>query len=114
MVALNGDIVNADVAYMPKPIDIVAGRDIIGLNADIEQFDANNLSLIQAGRDIVYPFPRDPLSGGLLSDLSSIVVEGPGRLAIEAGRNITVGTSAGITAEGNISNPTLSAPMHSR
>ncbi len=109
IVASAGDIVNANITYMPKPIDIVAGRDITGLSADIEQFDPTQLSLISAGRDISYPFPRDPLSGVLLPDFSGVVVEGSGRLAVEAGRNINLGTSAGITAAGNLSNPSLSA-----
>ncbi len=64
--------------------------------------------MISAGRDIIYPTPRTQT--GLLSvNFRSVDVGGPGQLQVSAGRDITLGTAAGITSDGNFYNAVLPA-----
>lgn len=93
--------------FFAKPLDVIAGRDIVDLGAFIQQFSAANVSAISAGRDVTYPTPRIPT--GLSTNLRSVDVSGPGELEISAGRDISLGTSAGITSDGNLYNPALPA-----
>jgi hypothetical protein len=110
VVALTGDVVNAYFPYVSKPLHVVAGRDITGLNFDVENLDAGSLSLVSAGRDINYPSPRDPLTGVFLPATGGgLLIEGGGRSALEAGRNINLGTAQGVTSAGNLFNPQLPA-----
>ena len=66
------------------------------------------MTSISAGRDIVYPFVRDN-SGNIQPSLAQITLNGPGQLQVSAGRNLNLGTSAGITTDGNLVNPNLPA-----
>jgi filamentous hemagglutinin len=106
IVALNGDISNGVIAFVPKPVHVVAGRDITELALTAENIAATDISIISAGRDITYASPRD-INGILTPESQSIVLEGPGSLLIEAGRNINLGTSSGITTAGNLYNPAI-------
>jgi len=115
IVALNGDIslqpnnTNATLSLdFSKPVDIVAGRDIVDLGLDVQHFAPDNVSVISAGRDIVEPSGRTP-SGQFAANLRNIFVDGPGYLSVSAGRNINLGTSGGIVSEGNIHNAALPA-----
>ena len=110
IVANSGDISDADLIYIPKPIHIVAGGDITNLNLQDEQLSAADLSVISAGGNIVFQPIRDPVIGSLLADNGhGIVIEGPGSLLMTAGGNINLGTSAGITTAGDLFNPALPA-----
>ena len=113
IVGLSGDIsllpsnaVNQSLMFFAKPLDVVAGRDIVDLGVLIQQFSGANVSTISAGRDIVYPAPRT-VTGQLSSNSRQVDVSGPGLLNITAGRNLNLGTSAGITSDGNLLNPAL-------
>ena len=105
IVASTGSINNAHLLFVPKPIHVVAGQDIAGLTLRAENLDANSLSIISAARDFTYTFPRDPISGVLQVTPNNILMEGPGSLLIEAGRNVNLGTSGGVTTVGNLYNP---------
>jgi filamentous hemagglutinin len=110
IVSLTGDITSANFIYVPKPIDIVAGGNITNLSLDVEQFDPKSLSVIQAGGNISYDLPRNPLTGDLQSQSGvGIVVEGPGQVLVQAGGNINLGTSPGISTVGGLANPALPA-----
>src|SRR5208282_1861106 len=108
VVALDGSIEDGFFSYVPKSIHLIAGQDISELTLTAQNIDSTDLSIISAGQDISYASPRD-VNGILTPEGESIVLEGPGSLLIEAGRNINLGTSEGITTVGNLYNPTLAA-----
>jgi hypothetical protein len=108
VVALNGNITDGYLSYIPKPVDLIAGQDITELTLNVQNLSSTDISVISAGRDITYASPRD-VDGILTPESQSIVVAGPGSLLVEAGRNIDLGTSTGITTVGNLENPALAA-----
>ncbi|SAI68431.1 Heme:hemopexin utilization protein A [Bordetella ansorpii] len=62
-----------------KPFEVIAGRDIVGTGSTPSVFannGANDITVFQAGRDILY---------------QSIVIAGPGLLDVRAGRNMNQG-----------------------
>ncbi|MGJ7524741.1 filamentous haemagglutinin family protein [Variovorax sp. GB1P17] len=67
------------------PARIRAGRDIVGTDALIVNNDPRDVSLIQAGRDILY---------------ANVRVAGPGALEISAGRHITQDDRASVVSKG--------------
>jgi hypothetical protein len=110
IVALTGDVNfgGSRLAYIPKPLHLIAGRDINDPWVNVENLDDASLSLVAAGRDIRETIGRDA-TGRILVAASGFNIEGPGELAIEAGGSIDLGASAGVTTLGNISNPALPA-----
>lgn len=113
IVALTGDIAlepnspnQSSALYISKPIDIIAGRDIIDLGLLDQQFAADNVSTVSAGRDILETSGRT-LSGQLQPNQRTIEVDGPGYLTVQAGRDINLGTSGGIVSGGNLHNTAL-------
>ncbi len=106
VVALDGNVSDAVLAYIPKPIHVIAGQDISELTLQADNLVSTDLSIVSAGRDISYASPRDA-NGVLTPNTESIVIEGPGSLLVEAGRNVNLGVSEGITTEGNLNNPAL-------
>ncbi|QFZ84924.1 filamentous hemagglutinin N-terminal domain-containing protein [Variovorax paradoxus] len=67
------------------PARIRAGRDIVGTEALIVNNDPRDVSLIEAGRDILY---------------ANVQVAGPGALEISAGRHITQDDRASVVSRG--------------
>ncbi|QNK66562.1 filamentous haemagglutinin family protein [Variovorax sp. PAMC26660] len=67
------------------PARIRAGRDIVGTDALIVNNDPRDVSLIQAGRDILY---------------ANVRVAGPGALEMSAGRHITQDDRASVVSQG--------------
>jgi hypothetical protein len=112
IVGLTGDVTvqnrpgNTGILILAKPVDVVAGQDIVDLSLTVQQFSDANVSNIVAGRDVTYPETRGP-NGALLQNAAAIEVDGPGRLAVQAGRDVNLGTSGGITSVGNLFNPAL-------
>jgi hypothetical protein len=92
------DIVNIAL-QVPKPAEIIAGRDISDLQYEGQNLNTGDLTLVSAGRDVV-----DGINGG---SEGMIQVGGPGRLDVLAGRNVDLGFSSGITTVGNTTNPNL-------
>jgi Filamentous haemagglutinin family outer membrane protein len=83
-----------------RPVRVLAGEDLsLGAAGRIVvQHQANvgapsELSLVQAGRDVI--------GGTALSNGAGIEIGGPGDLVVLAGRDVDLGTSRGITATGN-------------
>ena len=68
----------------------------------MENHDANTVSTVRAGRDIVYTNKLDPFYGTVLSNPQRLAVSGPGRFEVLAGRNIDLGGSNGILSRGNL------------
>ena len=94
--------------YLTKQARIYAGRDLNTLTLEIQHANESDVSLLQAGRDIVQPLNR--LASGqfnFLPEEQFLRVTGPGRLDVIAGRDIDLGTSPGIESLGNILNPAL-------
>lgn len=108
VVALNGDVSDAFLSYVPKPVDVFAGGNISELTLQAVNLGAADLSVISAGGNITYASPRD-VNGVLTPESQAISIQGPGSLLIEAGGNINLGTSSGVTTVGNLFNPDLPA-----
>ncbi|MES5482985.1 filamentous hemagglutinin family protein [Bradyrhizobium sp. INPA03-11B] len=75
-----------------KPFEVIAGRDIVGTGPVASVFlnnRPNDISLMQAGRDIFY---------------QSVIVAGPGLLQLQAGRNLYQGYYGSLVSVGDIVN----------
>ncbi|MBC7731782.1 MAG: filamentous hemagglutinin family protein, partial [Bacteriovorax sp.] len=100
IVAGDGDIASTDAMNIVKPIRLLAGRDVsVAQTITVQHQAADELSLIQAGRDVVFT--------GYSPDPTSFKVYGPGNLVTIAGRNIELNTSGGFGALGNRENAAL-------
>jgi hypothetical protein len=86
-----------------KAVWAKAGRDISDLGLSVQHMDPDDVSLVEAGRDVLFS------TGASRAAASRIWVAGPGRLEVTAGRNLDLGVSAGIVSRGNLDNPALSA-----
>lgn len=86
-----------------KPVWVLAGQDVKDLGLAIQHPNVSDVSRIEAGRDIAFSAGSSRLPGAY------IWVAGPGRLELSAGRNVDMGTSAGIVSRGNLDNPALPA-----
>ncbi len=77
-----------------KPVEMIAGRDIVGTgtlpSTFLNQTD-RDISLIKAGRDIIY---------------QSANVVGPGLLQLQAGRNVYQGYYGQLQSVGDVTHPT--------
>lgn len=85
----------------PKLAEITAGLDITNLTFYGQHHNANDETLISAGRNLV--------NNSILSSNGLISLAGPGLLEIDAGRQLNLGASAGVETIGNIYNTTLPA-----
>ncbi|MDE2450942.1 MAG: filamentous hemagglutinin family protein [Gammaproteobacteria bacterium] len=117
VVALGGDVtfqtpqgqgLGTSIFNIAKPIDIVAGGNIVDLSLSVQQFSAANITNVIAGGNITFPSSRDP-TGALVQNVAGITVAGPGRVDVQAGGTINLGTSEGIATIGNLLNPALPA-----
>ncbi|WP_375782797.1 filamentous hemagglutinin family protein [Bradyrhizobium sp. Pha-3] len=75
-----------------KPFEVIAGRDIVGTGpvpSVLLNNGPNDISLMQAGRDIFY---------------QSVTVLGPGLLQLQAGRNLYQGYYGSLVSAGDIVN----------
>jgi filamentous hemagglutinin len=86
---------------------ISAGRDLRNVRLNLQNLAQTDRSVVRAGRDIRY-VPQFA-SGALDTENKGgyIRVGGAGRLLIEAGRNVDLGVTEGITAGGNNFNGSL-------
>ena len=93
---------------LPKQTHIVAGEDISNLNLSVQHVSADDISIVQAGRDIVFPTERDPNSGNVnVNSQARFQFAGPGDVYVLAGRDVDLGAAGGIVSIGNLENPTL-------
>ena len=88
---------------LSKAVRVRAGQDVSDLGILAQHANAGDLSQVVAGRDVVFT------SGNARFDNAKIWVGGPGRLEVTAGRNIDLGTSAGIVSRGDLDNAQLPA-----
>ncbi len=86
-----------------------AGTDISNLAVRVQNIAKNALTSFQAGRDIVQGELRDNTGRFDANDRRIFEIWGPGSAEFVAGRNISLGTSAGIESIGNAKNPALAA-----
>jgi filamentous hemagglutinin family protein len=84
---------------LPKKAEIVAGQDIVDLRLLGQNLADDDLTLVKAGRDLVF-------STAIVKDETGPGIEmaGPGHLAVMAGGKIDLGSSIGITSIGNLMN----------
>lgn len=80
-----------------RPMELVAGRDVVNPAIIGQNFTEDDVTRIAAGRDI---------TGGTTTS-SQIVLGGPGALRVEAGRDINLNQSLGVVAVGNDINSAL-------
>ena len=109
LVARTGDITLTQGILTSTSLRMIAGRDIAmvesgsGFNGiTLQSQTADELSLFQAGRDILFA-----ADGG--AGVGGVDFYGPGSLLILAGRNIDLSTSGGVRADGNRQNSALSS-----
>ncbi|HEY4375314.1 MAG TPA: filamentous hemagglutinin family protein, partial [Burkholderiales bacterium] len=101
IVALSGDVLNPTSfpGFTSKETDVVAGRDIVNLFLTIQNNNATDVSTISAGRD--YIGMTADITG---ASRPGLVVDGPGQAVVMAGRNIDFGDSNGVVTRGNTAN----------
>ncbi|MDP2019069.1 filamentous haemagglutinin family protein [Hydrogenophaga sp.] len=87
---------------VPKATLVRAGRDVKDFNLVVQHSDAAEVSRVEAGRDVTF-------SGVGRRDTSRIWIGGRGRLEVNAGRNIDLGTSGGVVSRGDLDNNNLPA-----
>ncbi|MDN5862229.1 MAG: filamentous hemagglutinin family protein, partial [Salinisphaera sp.] len=86
---------------LAKSVRVRAGQDVRDFSIVAQHANAGDLSQVVAGRDVIF------LSGNARTDNAKIWVGGLGRLEVAAGRNIDLGTSAGIVSRGDLDNAEL-------
>ena len=125
--AESGDISGLTL-FAGKATQVIAGQDITDIALYLQNNHVNDISLVQAGRDIIAYDANSPLRTLSLAEISSsagltlpaplpgdIQIGGPGTLEVLAGRNLDLGagpnnndgTGLGITSIGNLRNPAL-------
>ena len=103
IVAQDGDI-NGGKFYLSKSATFEAGRDIGILGLQAQNLSDDDVTSIVAGRDVtlIYKESRDVT----IND-DGIEVLGPGRLYVQAGRDVSLGNSYGLVTSGNLKNGAL-------
>jgi filamentous hemagglutinin family protein len=108
--AVTGEVTGVSQAVLPeqrttvtlsKALQVRAGQDIQDFNVNIQNANVESVSLLQAGRDVLYR------PGINRTESDGIKVAGPGRMEVSAGRNLDLGTSSGIRSMGNLENANL-------
>lgn len=98
VVAREGDIQNG-IFNLNEQSRFYAGRDISDIRLFGQNVSSRDITRIQAGRDFKFDINNDN---------NRVLLSGPGRLELIAGRNIDLGESIrGIETAGNLSNPAL-------
>lgn len=72
-----------------RPAQIYAGRDILNLNLIAQNVAADDVTTIQAGRDVVYNYAGGTDSGQVVTlGGPGLQIAGPGFLVVQAGRDL--------------------------
>ena len=110
VIAKLGDIAfpsSSDVTFfLPQAADFIAGRDINNLSLSGQNLSLNDVTLVKAGRDIGFDALIDA-DGIVQGNDKQIELGGPGQLQVQAGRNVSLGGSAGVNTIGNTKNAAL-------
>lgn len=102
--AVNGNIqgnFNELLLDLAKAFRLRAGQDVLDVGIAAQHVNRDDLSQVVAGRDVSFS------SGNDRTNNARIWVGGLGRLEVTAGRNIDLGTSAGIVSRGDLDNAQL-------
>ena len=78
-----------------KQARVFAGEDVANLTLFVQHSRADDVTVVEAARDIAYPIERNP-SGGFSANNGIISVEGPGRIDLIAGRDVDFGVAQGV------------------
>ncbi len=78
-----------------KPVQILAGGDIVDLTGMILQNDPNDVSMVAAGGNVIYA-GKQPFQ----ASVPGLAIAGPGTLEVTAGGSIYQGSSADIDSIG--------------
>jgi filamentous hemagglutinin family protein len=95
-----GDIKNIGIT-MPKLTVIKAGRDISHDNIVVQNIHNSDVTVLDAGRDLIYPTQLNPSTGAISPDNTGISVAGPGSVLVKTGRNLDLGASNGLVTVGD-------------
>ncbi len=87
---------------LAESVRVRAGRDVKDLGIQAQHVNAGDVSFVEAGRDILFS-----QSGSGRNDNARIWIGGPGRLEVTAGRDVDLGSSAGIVSRGDLDNGAL-------
>lgn len=87
VVAETGDVSDA-AFYFPQKSVVRAGRDIANVQLDLQNL-GDDISRVAAGRDVLYSNVLD--NGTQWGLMPHIQIGGPGKLLVEAGRNVNLG-----------------------
>lgn len=90
---------------VPKSLGLRAGSDIADLSISVTNTNADDVSLVQAGRDIDLATGTGKVVN--IPTQAGVLLGGPGRLEVGAGRNIDLGYGFGILTDGNLRSPSL-------
>jgi hypothetical protein len=71
-----------------RPAEIYAGRDILNLNLIAQNVAADDVTKIQAGRDILYNYTGATLNQEVTLGGPGLQIAGPGFLVVQAGRDL--------------------------
>jgi filamentous hemagglutinin len=112
--AATGDI-SGLTFFSAKQAQVIAGQDITDIGLYIQNNNADDISLVQAGRDIIAYDSSSPLrvaagtavsgydplqspagTGAGAPNSGDIQISGPGTLEVLAGRNLTLGEDSGL------------------
>jgi len=99
LVALAGDLTAS--GFIGKSAHLVAGRDIKNLALTVQNVNADDQTVVSAGRDYIG-------NDGVFSGDTFLRVDGPGQVLVKAGRNVDLGISGGLVTSGNTANRFLS------
>jgi len=89
-----------------EPARVRAGRDVTDVSLTIQNTRDSDVSVVSAGRDVSNR-TQLAINEALALSNSGVVLNGPGRLEVSAGRDIAMGTSVGIVSRGNLDNAAL-------
>jgi hypothetical protein len=107
-VAATGSIEgNGAPLVIPKQAEFVAGLDITDVSYIGKNMRPSDVTLFEAGRDIIYATTRDPATNQLSSNSTGITIQGPGFFEMLAGGNIDLGNSDGVISSANLQDPRL-------
>ncbi|MDO9104717.1 MAG: filamentous hemagglutinin family protein [Methylovulum sp.] len=109
LVAQHGDIKTIEI-ITPKKAIIQSGNDLKNVKINIQHVNADDVSIISAGRDVLYTSKRN-LKGFLDNNVNKIEVAGTGDVLVKAGRNIDLGASGGLSTVGNVYNSNLKSKV---
>lgn len=97
IVSADADVLLGQLSsFSARPLRLVAGTDLLLGPVQLQHSDANELSLLQAGRDV-----------RVGSVVGGVRLAGPGDLLVSAGRDIDLGRGTGFVSVGNLDNSRL-------